>query len=267
MPYYGSGKRSVKKNQNKKKTMAKSKKMRKSRAIVPSAVKSYVNKAIAVHAENKQCASVSLLNDNINNMFSVFGTVINCSSVWSLSQGTGQGNRIGNVILPKTWTIKGYVSVSNVAGSLTAPGVVKMYLIKYKNGFTGPTSVSSCTDFYQGGNSSVAPAGTYIDVLRTVNKDVYTVYTTRTFKVGPASVSGATTYTNNDFKATCPFKIDLKKYQSHKIKYADTTTTPTNSGLFLVFAFAPYDGSVSNGGTNSNLPLIHYDIDASFEDA
>jgi len=170
--------------------------------------------------------------------------------------------------LPKTWTIKGYVSVSAVAGSITTPGVVKMYLIKYKNGYNGPIGTTSSTDFYQGGNTAIAPAGTYIDILRTVNKDVYTVYTTRTFKVGPANgVLVSAISDNNDYSTTLPFRIDLKKYQGHKIKYSDTTTAPTNSGLYLVFAFAPYDGSVSNGGTNINLPLIHYDIDASFEDA
>jgi len=242
----------------------------KRKAAVPSVsptVQSYVKRMLAVKTEDKIPASVNTLNDNVNNMFgATFGTVISLSDLWNISQGTGQGDRIGNSITPKSWRFKGFFSL-DLTSPLTLPCIVKMYILKYKNNFNAPTG-SSAT-FYENGNTTIAPAGTFMDILRTPNRDLWTVYTTRSFKIGPSTVSYGTpgTVGNNDFKSICPFNIDVLKYQKHAIKYQDASTSPTNSGLHVVFAIAPSDGSASNGGTNVNLPNINYEISGSFEDA
>lgn len=248
------------------------KKVMKKRAPVSNKLKSYVKRVIASNVENKIAVPVTTINDNINNMSpAAFGTVIELSDVWEIAQGTGQGNRIGNTIKPVKWNFKGFISLDQTGAGITLPCIVKMYVLKYKYGYQSPPPTLAPTDFYQNGSTSSAPLGNFLDIMRAVNDDVYTVYTTRTFKVGPANFSYGTgasgAINNNDFKSVIPFNINLMKYQSHKIKYFDTTNTPTNSGLHVVFAIAPADGSQSVGGTNVNLPNISYDITGVYEDA
>lgn len=230
---------------------------------VSKAVRSYVNRAIGAHSENKNCAGITGLDVNLVSMLpTTWGTVINLADVWGgVTQGTGEGSRIGNTIKPINWNFKGFIAA---AGTASLPCIVKMYILKVQNGYTSPLSVSTNpTTFYNLGNSSVAPSASYLDIMRRVNKDQFVVYTTRTFKVGQAATSGA--LSNNDFKACNAFNVNLLKYQKHIMRYADATTTnPTNAGLYAVFTIANYDGT---SGAFIGSPQISYDIEAQFEDA
>lgn len=228
---------------------------------VSKAIRSYVNRAIGAHSENKTPTGVSSVAFTLNSMSSTsWGTIINCSQVWNgLVQGTGQGNRVGCAVRPIYWNLKGYL---NNNGSTSTNTMIKMYIIKAKQGFQDPTvyTPTQPTDFYQLGNSVVAPTNTFLDLMRHVNNDKWTVYATRTFKVGAAtSASGS----NNDFKSVCAFNINLLKFQKHVIKYSDTGAT-TNSGLYAVFAIIdPLGGST----ITPNGPELTYDVEAKFEDS
>lgn len=230
---------------------------------VSKAIRSYVNRAIGVRAENKNAAGITGLDVNLVSMIPTsWGTILNLGDVWGgVAQGTGEGNRIGNIVRPINWNFKGFI---HTAGASALPCVVKMYILKIQNGYQNPSSTSTNpTNFYNLGNSTVAPSASYLDILRRVNKDQFVVYTTRTFKIGMSATTAGTS--NNDFKACVPFNINLLKYQKHHFRYADaTTTTPTNCGLFAVFTIANYDGS---SGAFIGSPQISYDVEAQFEDA
>jgi len=259
----GSGKKKMYKDATAKKT-----KYRKRAAIQPvsKAVRSYVNRAIGAHSENKNAPGITALDAVLASMLPAsWGTVLNLADVWGgISQGTGEGSRIGNIVRPINWSFKGFIHNN---GTTAVPCVVKMFIIKIQNGYQSPVStLANPTNFFNLGNSTVAPGGSYLDMLRKVNKDQFVLYTTRTFKVGPAS-AGTTSpnSTNNDMKTVCPFSINLLKYQKHHMRYADATVTnPTNAGLFAVFSIAPADGS---SGAVINGPQISYDVEAVFEDA
>lgn len=243
-------------------------KYRKRMAIQPvsKAVRSYVNRAIGAHSENKNAPGITGLDVALSAMLPTsWGTVINLADVWGgISQGTGEGSRIGNTLKPLNWNFRGFIHNN---GTSAPPCVVKMFILKIQNGYQSPTStLANPTNFFNLGNSTVGPTGSFLDILRRVNKDQFVLYTTRTFKCGPAS-AGATSpnSTNNDFKNVCPFNVNLLKYQKHIMRYADATVTnPTNAGLYALFCIAPADGS---SGAVLNGPQLSYDIEAVFEDA
>jgi len=228
---------------------------------VSPVVKTYVKRMINQSQEDKICVPVSQATSQIIPMsFTAFNS-INLNAVWSLSQGTGQGNRVGNHITPKTWRMKGYWSVPYNTNSCV-PFIIKMYIFKLKSGFAIPVGN---TNFYQNGNTSIAPTLTFIDQLKEVNKNLFTVYHQRVIKVGTANLSATLGAANNDFKNIVPFSIDLLKYQKASLHYNDTTTAPSNSGLYMCYTACLADGSVFT--TSFGAPNLTYEIQASFEDA
>lgn len=218
------------------------------------------------YAENKTPAPVTRLDNPLQPMSSTsWGTIISLADVFNISQGTGQGNRIGNQLKPMKWSFRGFIHNNSVS---CVPYVIKMFILKSTQSYASPDTITTAapTDFLQNGSASAAPSVSYNDLLRDVNKEKYTVYTTRTFKCSPASVGTAPNFgTNNDFKMVCPFKINLLKYQKHIIKYNDNTATPTNQGLYAVFCMAPADGTVPTLPLTGQ-PQISSDIIAEYED-
>lgn len=239
------------------------KKVMKKRAPVSLSIKSYVQKALGKAIENKVPAPLSstdALLVPITNTVS-WGTLIPLANVFNVTQGVGQGQRVGDKIRPKRWNFRGFIHNN---GSASIPYVVKMFIFKLKLTYEDPTgpAYSGPVDFYQNGSTSQGPVNNYQDIMRTVNTDKYQIYTTRTFKVGAAGVGGG----NNDFKAVCPFNINLLKYQDHRLTYNDSVTnTPQNAGLYACFAIANFDGTSGVPGTNA--PQLSYDVNAEYEDA
>lgn len=232
---------------------------------VSPAVKQYVRRAIAVSAENKLPQPVTATDTQITpitNLAAGWGTLIQCQDVWSLSQSVGQGGRVGDKITPKRWNIRGFIH-TNAAAAI--PCIVKMFVFKQKITYENPTGAAypGPIDFFQYGSSSIGASNNYQDMLRKVNADKYTLYTTRTYKLGTA---GSGTNTNNDFNCVQPFNINLLKYQKHKISYNDGSTTPANSGLYICFALAEYGGTTKTTWAAGEAPQISYDIEAEFED-
>jgi len=227
---------------------------------VSKAVRSYVNRAIGARAENKTPTGVYASGNPILSMTSTtWGSLVNCSSIWNVVNGTGQGNRIGNAIRPIRWTLKGYI---NNNGNTATNTMVKMYVFKALAGFADPSVLyTNPSNFYQLGNSTAAPTNSFLDLMRVPNKDLYKVYATRILKIGPALSSSGS---NNDFKTVGAFSFDLLKYQKHIIKYNDGTVGPSNSGLYIAFVLID-----PLGGQNitPNGPEIAYDIEGEFEDA
>jgi len=201
----------------KRKSPAKRSYNRKRRAVrkVSAPVKKFVKQKLNMlsrrvihrYSENKTPAVVTALDTQLVSMGSAtWGTLINLASIFQISQGTGAGNRIGNSLKPIKWSWRGFI---HNTGNTQIPVVVKMFIFKSTQGYQSPDTISANpTDFFQNGSGSIAPAATYTDLIRDINKDRYTLYTTRTFKCAPASVSSSLA-TNNDFKSVNMFKINL----------------------------------------------------------
>ena len=228
-----------------------------------------VNKAINKNAENK-----------LSNNTTYTQAIVNYSGVkpqwwiypfdtlFDMSAGTAQAQRIGNRFKLKTWKIKCLISPKTNQGDSgilpnTFQGTITVYLGKQING----KSIFDNTQlekFYQNGNTSIDPIGNRLEQLYTVNTDIYKIYTKRTYKMGVAAIAdrqqtvtgGVTTQTaamnnNNDMKLSQIFTIDVLKYigKNATIKFNDSATSaqmPSSmEGLHLWAVFAPITGDIA----------------------
>ena len=201
------------------------------------------------------------------------------TNFFNLSQGVGQGDRIGNTIKLKRWVIKGLINPSlgrppvdpaaaNVFNPFTYQGTATVMLIKYRNGIAIPTNIPK---LWQDGNIAIDPVGTQIDKLQPVNKDLYKVYWRKTFKLGcsnTATNSQATAtnwplFANNDYKVSATFGLDVCQYvgRNAKITYEDAQTTacmPSSlENLSLVCLWSPL---TQNMYADPDAPYTWYSV-------
>lgn len=175
------------------------------------------------------------------------------SPLTNIIQGVGEGQRVGNRINIRKFWFKGFVTIPDAAAGTntlryaTSPRYLKMIIFKQKNTNEIPTDMS---DFYQNGNVDVAPQNQPQDMYAPFNKDKYTIYATRTFKLGRASYDYDATATftasiaNNDFSLSKYFSVDLTKFVRNNVIYNDTTpANPQNVGLYCTFVMTFADGS------------------------
>ena len=192
-----------------------------------------------------------------------------------VTQGVGQGQRIGNTIRVKKLTMKGvlfpapYSILTNFAPK---PVEVKFWFCYQRNDpFKQPTNYAS---FFQNGSSSSNFTGNLLDMVKVTNKDTFRVMKTRTFKLGfdAYTVAGADTYQqsyqNNDFKMNHKFSFDLTKYIPKIMKYVDGYTAVTTRGLYLVVEAVWSNGTSSTIGQIAEIgSLMNYQLDFEYEDA
>ena len=171
----------------------------------------------------------------------------------TISQGLGQGQRIGNRIKIKKLTVSGVI-IANPYNATTnptpAPVQVKVWFFYDKEEWNAVPTPQTAGDFLQFGNTSLGLQNQLYDHSMPINNDRYKVLTTRVFKVGYASFNGATGgvplqgyFANNDFKLNCNFKVDLTKYAIKNVEFRDTATTPTTRGIFMMMQPVYANGS------------------------
>lgn len=215
---------------------------------VSEPVKSYVKKLIAKNVEEKYQSSAigakspvvysngatpPLLEYSVNAM----GTALQ-----NVTQGTGQGQRIGNEIILKKWIVKGCV-VPGTTGLTEPVGTLDLY-VGYRRDLT--LVQGSLDELYQDGNQTLAPTGLFIDHLYYINKDAYVILKHWKVKLGLAAA--AANSSNNDYQATFDFSVDLckKGFKNYRVKYNDITADPTDLKLNSICVFGTwsnFDGS------------------------
>lgn len=187
----------------------------------------------------------------------------------SIVQGTGQGDRVGDRVRVKKAMFRGYMSP--LAYDVTynsAPSPVEVRMIIGKNK-ASPTTAMTLSTLFQNGDTSVAPAGTLLDMLSPINKETVQVYVDRIFKLGTQYGQTGTTaangyYSNNDFLFNQRFDVDITKFLPNVITYNDTTAQPTSNSLFALFLCVSADGTIT--GANLRPVLLTYDLDFQYTD-
>jgi len=169
-----------------------------------------------------------------------------------IAQGTGQANRIGNKIRTSSLVFDGVIYPTRYNATTNPaprPNDVMMVIFSDKE---DPNTFNSLTmpNFFQSGNTSIAPTGNIIDTILPINTDRYTVHYKRMFKVGYASFDGtgsvpaAQNYNNNDYKFSCRFRVNCTKYMPKILRFNDSNNTPNSRVIRVAFLPCYADGLV-----------------------
>lgn len=245
---------------------------------VSKPIKTAIRREIARNTENKksqyysnQRTLVTPIDSALFNTSNIIPLGPDPASV-VISQGTGQGQRVGNEIKTKKLVFRGTLfpmpQDANF-NSIPRPMMVKMWIFYDK---TDPTAVPSpVNNFFQNGNTQRSLQSNLTDMWAPVNTDRYRVLTTKMFKLGTASYDGSSLqpgqqfYANNDFKYNCTFSMDLTKHYIQRVKFNDASTVPTTRGLYCMFEYVSANGGVWPIGTTA--AAVTYMQDYEYEDA
>lgn len=179
-------------------------------------------------------------NNNIYDVNNQIGT--------SITQGTGQGQRVGNKIRLKKYNLKyrfwpGPANPNNL--------FIKMWVLTDRQNPTTQSRGSVNTAALSGpwfnqGSSSTGMTGKVFDVMLPMDTDRWRVYKTCMWKIGVSSNPQATVtgLGNNDFSYSGSLNINLTKYMPKIIRFRDTETTVQSKQLFVVFQVVKADNTI-----------------------
>lgn len=178
-----------------------------------------------------------------------------------ISQGTGQGQRVGNRITTKSFVYKGTLVAKpydSIFNTTPRPMHVKMWIFYDRTIPTAVPNPVAAADFFQNGSSVRPLQNNLTDMWAPVNTDRYRILAARTFKLGNAEYNtgggGTATnqfFTNNDFKYNCNFSINLTKLYPKMVKFNDGTATPSTRGLFCMIEYVSATGGAFFSGTTA----------------
>ena len=244
-------------------------KSRQGKARVSKPLKTYIKKAISQNLETKQNTAFAL-NQDILTVASSTPTAINLLP--TPTQGTGESDRVGNVIDIKKCVISGLVNMKAydaITNPNVAPGPlwVKIFIVSAKNVNTNTFSnTSAASSFFTINNSSTNFQNSVRDMLLDVNNDYFTLHRYKMFKLGvsgSSSVVNPASYYDNSPMAV-PFRFDLSKLVG-KLKFDENQTWATNKNLFLVITTCRADGST--GSATVPQCEYHWKLDNFYKDA
>lgn len=235
---------------------------------VTKGLKKVIQNEISRAAQNKE-----VRNSGDTDMFSFPGSaqgappnswsqrnIFDTSVVYSgLTQGTGEGNIIGNRLKIKKFR---FSFIINPAVQITTPMLVRMYVLTYKfdpvnatandiwsTAQNWSTSGGVNKTFFDNGSSSNGMTGKLQDLLMPINTNVYAVHKVKTYKLGYSALpfTGSEVVTgNNDFKYLIRGSVDLAKYHRKILNYNDATTVNYNKKVFIVYQILSADGGDDN---------------------
>jgi len=133
------------------------------------------------------------------------------------------------------------------------PLMVRCWIFTRKDYQNIPTNLPN---FFQAGNSSIAPIGNIVDYNYQINTDVYTVYKTVDFKLGyaafvaaPGGIGASGYFSNNDFEMCDLRTLDVTPWFPKTIEWNDTTALPFSKPVFLTMESVCADGTTQSSGT------------------
>ena len=202
-------------------------------------------------------------------------------SIFDISQGVGETQRIGNKIKLKRWVLKGSIQptqqfISGFGGQAAANstiGYVDVYFGRYNNNVSRVSS--NLTSLYQVGRTDTTPTGSQGDKLARINKNLYKIYWHRRFKVGMGSnviynvsppaytaFNGVTLPAGEGFKPAVTFGFDICKFicKNRIINYDELDASPQDNmlgNLTLFATFIPIAQDLTYSGTPSGTPIVN----------
>lgn len=198
----------------------------------------------------------------------------NINLVPPVTLGTGQSNRIGNVINVRRAVIRGMVNLvpyNATTNPTVGPVYVKMFLFSVKNmqNSASLSSTSIGSNFFDTGASSAGFQNSTLDLVLPVNKNLITLYKTKTILLSSGATQGSTYYNSaggscgSSGRFSAPFTFSYGQYMK-QLKYDDASPTqPTNRNLWLAMQAVYADGTSVTG---SVMAETHYAWQVDYED-
>lgn len=192
----------------------------------------------------------------------------------TITQGTGNGQRIGDSIKVQRLTLQGFINFDpshyGDTNYMKNPLYVKMIVYRRKDDVIDPCNygTTGINDLLMNGSIASAPQNLPSDMWRKINTNVYKVYATRLFKLGnsaPSNDPQDTGQWNNDFSFSKRFSVDLSKHVD-KVMFSETTGSPTNVSFNVAFLVCFANGYTPSSGQKPCVE-IHYDMNCSYKDA
>jgi len=236
------------------------------------ATKAYVKRIIDSRIEDKE--------QNFDNVIDFAGYFLNTSldavflgpdtSSYLIAQGTGQGDRLGNVIKVKKCILKYYltpIKQNDALNPLPVPQLVRVWIGNIRSNLAEIPNATTIAELYAGGNTSFPPNETVDDMMAPVNADKFIEKYTCVHKVGHAIYSGALTpfsnFANNDFSESSFATVDCTKFFKSKLYFNDNNLV-TDSNLFMWMEAVNCDNSQYLNGPTVKMV---YNIQFVYEDA
>lgn len=171
-----------------------------------------------------------------------------------INQGTGQGDRIGNVIQTVRGVWKGSIFPMPYDGTFNTtpqPSMVKLVIFREKanpNSMPNPGPAPGSADIFQSGSGHLPFQNNLSDLWLPYNTDKYQILKTKIYKVGnsvsPGTGGAGSTdnqnFSNNDFKMNVNFHINYTKFLQKKIRFQDNSAVPQKAlyGMWTVVSAA-----------------------------
>lgn len=215
-------------------------------------IQAVVKRELGKEIETK-CAPLYTLADQLN----VYGAGLNpglglgwvsANLIPPISSGTGDGQRVGNKVRVKglyfNYTIRAnaVMATNNFTGS---PFMCRVIIYKQRYA----TDDSSPLQMLDSGNSAQNFGSTPDDYIKPYNKKMFQIFYSKQYLMQPIRTeittpistenvaNGTVTFASRRVRVKIPYKTLL---------YADTTTLPTNAGLYAAVVVCNADGIVVN---------------------
>lgn len=187
-----------------------------------------------------------------------------------ISAGTGESDRIGNVVQPKTNIIKYFLTaLPTTDGTYTSGGVVansnpfrgvpfRVRVIVYRHKYANDDW--SQGNLLQTGNTTSGFGSAMDNFFRPYNRDEYTIVYSKTIRMAASkhnsgaagvnsvpenSINGALSFYSGNIKVPCP----------KTLKYNDGANIPTNTGFFMAVCYCNEDGQIDNTSVYTRLSI------------
>lgn len=178
----------------------------------------------------------------------------------SITQGTLEGNRVGNVIHTTKVLFK-----YRIYSTLLSPAtnyLCRVVIARNKTSLVAPTS---WVDIFRNGAQYSAPGGNDLDQSYKLNNSNWVIAYDKQHKVSPSTNQTNLALNNNDFNFSCQAVVNLQRHYG-KIVFPDSATTNVTKGWYMFVIPSDAQGATASGtGTATGL-YITYETQMYFKD-
>lgn len=220
-----------------------------------------------------QIAALSLANWNSSNVIPLSPY----TSYVDITQGTGQGNRIGNrirIVKAMLNMVMYPAQYDPTTNPSPTPQDVTCYIVSYRDSNLKVDLTNAlASSFFQSGNTVYGLNGYLSDAVGIPNRDLFIVKHKFTVKLGFALAGGGgvdsnnQSYANNDYKYNQIIRKDITKYLPKSIIYNDTDAVPASQSVWLVIDSVDANGTVPPNSATGYSGRMYYNIAIDYEDA